>query len=161
MAHLQITGELDSLGTGDDTVSLEDHVGNGLVGDGVTSNQLGNNVVSDLGVGDGVDHAVGNLKDKAHDEADDHAPDGEARDVDLGHHTTDDKAKSQNYEIPPIGGILVLVHQTVVNILVLLAGASPSPHSREALAELTAVVQEDVNDTSHVCAKETKEHDSI
>jgi len=71
MPHLEILQEVKRLGHADVAVALEDHHGDWAAGKHVTDDELGDDIQTDLPVGNGLDHADGNEEDDWDDHTDD------------------------------------------------------------------------------------------
>lgn len=115
--ELEVVGEVDSLSSGNVTEGLEVVHAEGVTLDETTTDELGDDVKSDLDTGDGGDHADGDDEDQGEDDAED---DDGGRGV--GFPATDTAhaecgGDDEDGNVPPLGDFFVGAHESPVDIL--------------------------------------------
>lgn len=140
VTELKIAREGNSLTGANESDCLEDHVGNGLPGEHVSSSHLVHDVQGDLLIGDGLDHREREREYDGEDKSDNDTPDRKASWEDLDGDTEHDEGNNTNDGVPPVGDFLIGLHETRVNVALILKSVL------EAAADITAVPQSGVDD---------------
>lgn len=96
--------------------SFEHHHGDWASGKHVSDDQLGDDVQSNLLIGNGLDHTNGNGVDKGDDQSDDKCPDGELSGPYFDGDDTKDEHTQEDNHVPPFGDLRVLGHQASMDI---------------------------------------------
>ena len=110
MGELEILGEVEGMRGGDVSVGLEVVHGGSIAGKPETTEQLGNNVKSDLYVGNGHDDTARNTEDGSEEDTIQHNSGGSAGRVNGDTDGTDTDGDTQYDEVDPLGNLLVRLH---------------------------------------------------
>ena len=140
VTKFQVTGEVEGLFRHDGSVDLEDHNSDRLSGNDVTGNELGEDVESQLLVGNRKEDAEGEDEDQGEDDGEDESPERHLRIVHLDGNRSEDEGNGENDGEPPVGDIAVAGHEAGVNILLVFDLCA------ELLHNVTSVPQVGVGD---------------
>ena len=147
MTKFQVSREVEGLFRHDGAVNLEDHNGDGLPGNDVAGDELGENVESQLLVGDRTEDAEWEGEDQGDDYGEKESPEWHLRVVNLDGNHSEDEGCYENCTEPPIGDGTVASHEARVNVLLFLdAGA-------KLLHNVTSVPQVGVGDDGSESSK--------
>jgi len=113
----RVTGEVEGLFRHYGSIHLEDHNGDGFSGNDVTGNELGEDVESQLLVGNREEHAEGEDKDQGKGGGKDVSPEWHLRIVHLDGNRSEDEGNDESDSEPPVGNVAVARHEASVNIL--------------------------------------------
>jgi len=128
VAKFQVAREVEGLSRDDGAINLEDHNGNGPSGNDVTGNELGEDVESQLLVGNREEGAEGEDKDQGEDNGEDVGPEWHLRVVNRDGNRSEDEGNDENGTEPPMGNVGVAGHEAGVNILLILEAGAELPH---------------------------------
>ena len=117
VTKFQVTGEVEGLFRHDSSIHLEDHNGDGFSGNDVAGNELGEDVESQLLVGNCEEDTEGEDKDQGKSDGKDVSPEWHLRIVHLDGDRPEDEGNDESGSEPPVGNVAVARHEAGVNIL--------------------------------------------
>ena len=142
MTKFHVAREVEGLFRHNCAINLEDHNSNGSSRDDVSSNELGEDVESQLLVGNREEDAEGEDKDEGKQDGEDISPEWHTRVVNRNGNRSEDERNDENDTEPPVGNVEVARHEAGVNILLILDAGAELPHN------ITSVPQVGVSDDS-------------
>lgn len=168
VGQLEIVAEVQGVRAGDVAVGLEEAHGEGVAFHEGAADELGQHVERHFDAGHGVDDARGDHEDEAQGDAvEDDAGAGVGWPVGDGC-AAEGHADDEDDHVPPLGDLLVLLHQAVVHVedlalfdLVLFRGAEAVDEVLEAHDDLETVVEEAVGQGGGVSAEEEHVDDDV
>lgn len=168
VGELEVVAEVEGVGAGDVAVRLEEAHGEGVAFHKGAADELGQHVERHFDARHGVDDARGHHEDEAEGDAvEDDAGAGVSWPVGDGG-AAEGHADDEDNHVPPLGDLVVLLHQTVVHVedlalfhLVLFGGAEAVDEVFEAHGNLQSVVEEPVRQGGGVGAEEEHVDDDV
>jgi len=135
VAKFQVTGEVEGLFRHDGSKHLEDHDGDRFFWNDVAGNELGEDVESQLLVGNRKEDAEGEDEDQGKGDGKDVSPERHPRVVHLDGNRPEDEGDDESDSEPPVGNVAVARHEASVNILLIFDVCA------ELLHDVTSVPQ--------------------
>ena len=154
MSEFEILGEVEGVQGSHVSIEFEVDHRSGVTGIPETTEQLGDDVESDLYIGNCHDDTTGNAEDHGEEHAIQRCGGGGVGGISSDSGCTKTDGNTQDDEVDPLRDLCVRPHQADVDIPGVGEGRFTSNQVLAAGNDLAAVVQSGVNDKCSVCRKE-------